>query len=411
MSTPPPSPWHPPQPQQPYQQPWGAPPPGGPGFPPPGGPGFPPPGFPPPSPSFNGFAIASLPVGLLCLPPLGVVFAIVALVQIPKRRERGKPLAIVGLVLSVLMSVLMVFVLDGAADSFMEGFRRGADRRAAQEGGGTADGTRTLVTKLRKGDCYNVPGGNLERETRVVFTVPCAEPHDAEVTEPRHGLGRGDYPGVEEIERQAVRACWRAQDEYAPDSWAVPAEVEMFYLHPTRESWNMGDKDITCLMAERNAKRRGSLRQENLTTEQRAYLTQADAVELALSNPPDADEVSDDLTGYKHWAHEVDTAMTAESDVLRTLAAKPALRRPADALRGELDRARAAWKAASTAKDAKAFEQAAAAAAAATRLETEKAMRAALGLTTTVPEWRQEREGAPDGGGSGSGRAPSHQAV
>ncbi|RSS60444.1 DUF4190 domain-containing protein [Streptomyces sp. WAC06614] len=427
MSTPPPSPWSAPQPQQPpqpgqvpypqaYQQPWGAPP-----------PGFPPPGFPPPAPSYNGFAIASIPVGLLCLAPVGVILAVVALVQIPRRQQRGKALAVVGLVLSLLMSVVSVFVVDKAADSFMEGWRRGVERREAEGrggagAGGTAEGRRTGVNQLAVGQCYNVPGGDLERYTRFVFTVPCTDPHDAEVTRVRMGLNKGPYPGMDGIERMVIKGCWKAQDEYAPDSWAVPAEVQMFFLAPDKQAWESGDRDVTCLMAVPHTKRSGSLRQQNLTTDQRAYLTQADNVELALSGAPDAEEVVADLDGYKLWAHEIETAMTAESTVLRSLAGRPGLQRPADALRGELDKARGLWKVASEAKDAKAFEAASGAAVGAMHIETEKAVRAALGLATTVPEWREDF-GAPEGGGSGGGpggpggsggpggRGPSHQAV
>ena len=45
----------------------------------------------------NGVAIASLVLGLLCfLPAVGLILGIIALVQIKKRGERGKGLAIAG---------------------------------------------------------------------------------------------------------------------------------------------------------------------------------------------------------------------------------------------------------------------------------------------------------------------------
>jgi hypothetical protein len=89
----------------------------------------------------NGFAIAGLVCGVLALPMfcccygfpfnlLGVLFSIIALVQIQQdpQRYRGRELAVIGLILSVLSFVLsFLFVLlfgalgvlkDGGAHSF-----------------------------------------------------------------------------------------------------------------------------------------------------------------------------------------------------------------------------------------------------------------------------------------------------
>ncbi|WP_244165223.1 DUF4190 domain-containing protein, partial [Streptomyces silaceus] len=63
-------------------------------------------------PPVNGFAIASLVLGILCfLPAVGLVLGLVALAQIKKKGERGKGLAIAGSVLSVVGVVLLVLAV------------------------------------------------------------------------------------------------------------------------------------------------------------------------------------------------------------------------------------------------------------------------------------------------------------
>ena len=112
MTTPPPPsegqppygrpPFPPPyDPNQPYDPNRGYPPP-----PPPYGYGQPPYGY-PPQPGWNGFAIAGFVLAFFCS-ILGVVFSAIALSQLNTRPQRGRGLAIAGLVISIASIVIAV---------------------------------------------------------------------------------------------------------------------------------------------------------------------------------------------------------------------------------------------------------------------------------------------------------------
>jgi hypothetical protein len=90
-----------------------------------------------------------------------------------------------------------------------------------------------------------------------VKTVACTEPHKGEVyfvvTVP------GDeFPGETEIIDYQDR-CQPALEEFAPSAMADP-EIGMFVLYPTADSWNRGDRAVTCI-ATTDLPRTGSLQE------------------------------------------------------------------------------------------------------------------------------------------------------
>lgn len=370
----------------------------------------------------NGFALASLLVGLLCFPPLGIVFAIVALVQIGKRGriagkgERGQALAVCGLVASLVMSlavVLAVPVLGRAVDVLDE---RSGSRRAAQLRE-DVEGTLVDASELRAGHCFNVAGGDLLAEAPLVFRIDCAEVHDAEVTSAT-SMSEARFPGVEQLRNTAAKDCWSAQDAYAMDTWALPSYAEMYYFAPSRGSWNDGDRRIVCVIGTPDRDHRGSLRNDAgmLTPEQVDFLKVMQGVDAAVAEQPD-EEVADDLLSYQAWAWEMDKALGAESRFLDTVKERPELAGPAGVQRERLEVARLAWQRAARAKTEEAFLDAWDRAAAALPVELEKALRGAFGLSTTVPEWLAGSEGeegngsGPPGGSPGPARSPSRESA
>ncbi|MFC7512985.1 DUF4190 domain-containing protein [Streptomyces thermocarboxydus] len=99
-----------------------------------------------PPAAVNGVAIAALVFGILCfLPAVGLVLGVVALLQIKRRGERGKGMAVAGVTLSSLgLALWTVALVTGGVTAFWEGFR---------------DGSRSgSVLALRKGDCFTSPG-------------------------------------------------------------------------------------------------------------------------------------------------------------------------------------------------------------------------------------------------------------
>ncbi|WP_314243630.1 DUF4190 domain-containing protein [Streptomyces kutzneri] len=381
-------------------------PPPGPGhsWPPPSQQGWgwgPPPGYGQQPPALNGFALASLLSGLLCLPPLGIAFGIAALVQIAKRGDRGKALAIVGLVVSVLMTGALVFTAErvlSAADDRFESLGEYAD----------VEGELTDLGDLRAGDCFNVPGGDLIDERPVTYRIDCARVHHGEVTASR-ALEVPDAPEPSGADRTSEDACWKAQDEYAMDTWALPEYAEMFYYAPSRRSWREGDRTLLCVIGTTDEEWRGSLRKDAgmLKPEQSAFLRAANAVEFVMSRPPE-DDVEDALPAYQAWAREVHAVLGAEAKVLQGDAARAGLEKAVPAQLKEIEAARVQWQRASQARTPAEFDRQWDRALAAMSMETEQTLRGAYGLSTVIPQWLRDSQEDLDGEAGGG---PSVESV
>ncbi|WP_234373240.1 DUF4190 domain-containing protein [Streptomyces sp. H-KF8] len=352
-------------------------------------------GFRPPPPT-NGLAIASLVFGLLWIVPfLGLVLGLVALRQIRRRGEQGRGMAIGGAVMSAAGIVAWVgMVLSGAAADFWDDLRvtRGNE-----------------ISTLEKGECFDSPGGLVGRAS-VAERVPCAGEHDGEV----FGvvlLSDGAYPGAESLSDTADDRCYALQDVYAMDGWALPADVDVYHLTPSGESWRSGDRVITCVFGNRdeNAALTGSLRRDETTLDahQVVYLESTHVIDAALGKAPEADHVQDDLPGHRAWAREVSEALAEQSGMLREHEWPAGAEKPVKDLVNDLEKAGAAWAKAAGTGDPDTF------------LEHHDrgwdlvdpyrsvAARAALGLAVTPPvlgedekEWEVEGE---DGTGGGDG--------
>ncbi|MGW3146665.1 DUF4190 domain-containing protein [Streptomyces sp. NPDC001177] len=341
----------------------------------------------------NGLAIAALVLGILCfLPGVGLVLGIVALVQIRKRGERGKGLAIGGSVLSGIGLALWVLALaTGGAFDFWEGFKEGA------RGGASLS--------LAKGECFNAPGGSLSGETEDVDKVSCDREHDGEVFASFKLKGRS-YPGDGPVTKAADERCYGLQDSYAMDGWAVPSDVDVYYLTPTRDSWSLGDREVTCVFGNTTEGKHltGSLRNDEtvLDPDQVAYLKAAHVLNAAMESAPEAEYVEDDLPGHRAWAGRVEVALAAQAGMLRGHQWSAGAKKPVATLVVELDKSRAEWAKAAVADDAdsfyahydKGFKL----------LDRNRTVtaRKALGLATTPPSYEDD-SGGSDSGGDGTG--------
>lgn len=399
MSTPPPppppgSPWSPPPlpspppspPSQPPSPAWGQPP----------GAGYGPQDR--PQAALNGFALAALLVGLLCFPPLGIVFGVVALVQIAKRGDKGKALAIVGLVVSLVMTASSTVVASQYGERLL-------DRLHTMRQFETPEGKFTDIDDMQAGDCFNVPGGDFLDESLFVYKVGCAKVHHGEVTSSTL-LDDALFPGVEEMRKSAARTCWKAMDDYAMDTWALPSYADVFHFSPSRDSWRQGDRRLLCVIGTAEKGHRGSLRKDAgmLTPEQATFLRAMNAVDDAMVNGPDED-VDEALPEYREWARQVDEALGAEAKVLEGVTDRPDVGVAARAQLKEVEAARKWWREASRATKPARFDTAWDRAVGALTIDTEKTLRGAYKLSTTIPEWLEEGSGGsgdPDGEGSSS---------
>ncbi|MFE8988223.1 DUF4190 domain-containing protein [Streptomyces collinus] len=291
--------------------------------------------------SVNALAVAALVLGVLCfLPAAGLVLGLIALRQIRRTGQSGRGMAIAGSVLSSAGIVLWAVVLTtGAASGVWEGFKDGAR------------GNESL--SLAKGDCFDAPGG-LEGDTYDVDRVPCEGWHDGEVFAVVT-LPGGAFPGDARITGIADEKCYALQGRYAMDTWAMPADVDVYYLLPSRESWRFGDRAITCLFGNTEAgiKLTGSLRGDptTLDADQVAFLSTADALDAALYEEPEKTP-DDDLTAHRAWAGRVHDVLGEQIEALRGHAWPAGARGPVAGLVEDLEDAREEWRKASTAGDA-----------------------------------------------------------
>ncbi|WP_062641224.1 DUF4190 domain-containing protein [Streptomyces maremycinicus] len=423
MSIPPPpgphqpqDPYQPPQPQSPYPQDPFAPPPQTPTGQTPTGPGpypqAPYPQAPYPQPPYggvpypvwgqgyspygrpspvNGVAIAALVLGLLCfLPGVGLLLGIIALVQIKKRGERGKAMAVVGTVLSsVGLAVWVLALSTGGASDFWDGFKEGV----------TTDSSFTLA----KGDCFDVPGETFDEDVYDVDEVACAGEHDAEVfaTVPLSG---DSFPGEDHVTDVADDKCYTLQDAYAMDPWAITDEVDIYYLTPTADSWSWGDREITCVFAnvDERGTLTGSLRADatTLDPDQFEFLKAMAAVDDALFDEPE-EYAEEDLASNRTWAGDTGEVTGNQADQLGSHLWGPDLDAPLAALVKDMRTASKEWAAAAKATDADAFYEHYDKAYKYVDGATTVTARKALGLATTVPSYDEDSDSGSAGTGGG----------
>jgi len=210
------------------------------GFPAPGDPGHPAPG----SGGTSGFAIASLIFGILGGILFSVIFGIVALVQIRKRGQTGRGLAITGLVLSGCWVLLIIVGVTAAILSDSN----------SSTGSTTGSGNGTVaVTTLKPGDCINGTQGAGTIEDLPV--VKCGLPHEGEVFAV-FDLPAGPWPGDSAVQKDAEKRCQAEFKRYAPNAADT---VKVLYLHPLQQSWTR-DRGVTCVATDERGTSTGSVR-------------------------------------------------------------------------------------------------------------------------------------------------------
>jgi Domain of unknown function (DUF4190)/Septum formation len=181
---------------------------------------------PPPDPKraggTNGWAIAAFVVGILGGTILSVIFAIVALVQIKGRRQRGRGLAIAALVISTAWIAIITAVISY---------------------GISTQGKSVQAADLNTGDC--VKDAYEDELPTWVKRVRCDRPHYGEVfavlTQPDGTPYPGDQSGMASGE-----ACGSKFFDYAPNSPEGPV-FAVAVAYPTAQDWANGDRSLVCV--------------------------------------------------------------------------------------------------------------------------------------------------------------------
>ena len=192
-----------------------------------------------PATTTNGFAIASLvlgilgPCGLVVGLILAIVFGFIALSQTKDGRQRGRGMAIAGLVCSGLwiVGLVIAFILVVV---FGENNVRAID--------------------LKVGNCIETaPTGDGSTITTLP-TVSCDKPHQGEVFAIVNIPG-DRWPGDSVMRREYGPKCDSALEDYAKSS----AGLEVVPVYPAQDAWDAGHHDVTCI-ARTDDKRTGSIK-------------------------------------------------------------------------------------------------------------------------------------------------------
>ncbi len=195
----------------------------------------------------NRSARASLLLSIFGAIVFSIPFGIVGLVQTKKTGQKGRRLAIAGLVISAIWAV-------GIGAAVAVSYANRADRA---ETGEIVAGGDVSAFDFRVGDCVNGLVDNAV--TTQLPGVPCAEPHEGEVFA-TFELPAGDYPGQDNANADAESGCLERFAAYAGPAAEADDAISLFYLAPTPGSWAQDDHGVTCIAHVPGQKRTGSIK-------------------------------------------------------------------------------------------------------------------------------------------------------
>lgn len=227
--------------------------------------GYPGPAMPPPYPGQpgwygqerrnNGISIAALVTGIIpCTFFLGVIFGLVGLKQVKQRAERGRGMAISGIVLGGAWTALLAVLITLGAM-------------------GKLDDGNTGIYDVKAGQCFNTVDGELsdtvgpptlddKKATSSVDVVDCADEHEAEAYDVYQiQAGRDDpYPGLEKVGADAEVTCRKYVGTYLDGK--VPASgLHIYFLVPPARDWANNHRQVLCFFGFPDGKVTGTMKQ------------------------------------------------------------------------------------------------------------------------------------------------------
>ncbi|MEU0836215.1 DUF4190 domain-containing protein [Streptomyces sp. NPDC005969] len=196
--------------------------------------------------TLNPFAVTALVTSLLCLAPLGLVFGIVALVQIPRRRQRGRGLAIAGVTVSAA-----VLLLVGIATAVVD-FRVWTPPARDTAGEIVKPGW-TAFHAIEPGDCFTPRSGAPGRDappTRGadVRLLPCDAPHRGEAYATFRLPEQDRAPVRNDIVATARPQCAQLFLDYTADPLAS-GPLQTYFFYPDERGWAAGQREVLCWVA------------------------------------------------------------------------------------------------------------------------------------------------------------------
>jgi hypothetical protein len=191
---------------------------------------------PPDSGKMSAWAVASFIFGLIGGFLLAVIFGFIALSRIKRLGQRGRGLAIAGIVLSVVW--LLGFIAIGVVGS------HGQASRSSSSGTITHTG-KLSVFSLAVGDCFNNPAGASTVTT--VTAIPCNQPHNAQIYAKFNLTGSShSYPGTSKVTKLAATDCNSRTDSI--NKSAAPSSMTIRLLFPEQAAWQNGRRTVACMI-------------------------------------------------------------------------------------------------------------------------------------------------------------------
>ncbi|MGW5122837.1 DUF4190 domain-containing protein [Streptomyces sp. NPDC004069] len=304
-------------------------------------------------PTLNAFALTALVTSLVCLAPLGLIFGIVALVQISRRGQRGKGLAIAGI--SVSGAVLLLAALIAGTVDFKVWTIPGRDGNGEVTSSGW-----TTITSLRTGDCFN-PGTRSPRQDGSstgnvgVELVPCDMAHRGEVYATFTLSGERDFPNRDTMAAIGTPRCAQLFIDYSIDPVAF-GPLQTYYYYPSERNWATGNRTVRCWVARQgDAELDTTVRRDasDLDSGQLAFLSAVKPLNAAGVLRP-AEGPRQDLALCKEWAGRMAEAQAETIGLLKD-ADLPGARRPTEQLVAEFEAGLPFWQQAAKASDADTF--------------------------------------------------------
>ncbi|MEV5961796.1 DUF4190 domain-containing protein [Kribbella sp. NPDC051952] len=197
-------------------------------------------GYPGQSRGTNGLATAALATGLggLVIPfgaPVAIGLGIAALVQLRKRQESGKGMAIAGLVIGSLITLGYLALI-----AFMIVLGSGSEGDYGSSGpGSTSSGSAVDVDALAVGECFD--DGDDEGE---VVRRPCPQAHDGEIIS-NITLPEGPYPGDKNVVKAAKSGCAGDFAKYVGNTMDK-SELDLAWWTPDQDLWEDEDRLVIC---------------------------------------------------------------------------------------------------------------------------------------------------------------------
>jgi len=188
----------------------------------------------------NTVAIVAIVLGFV-FPIGGIIAGSVALAQVKRTGEKGRGLAIGGivagavvLVLSILagIALFVLFTLSAASSS-------------------SAGSPLDPFLPPSQDDVFALPVGTCLDELSTTYitsdnVLDCAQPHNFEVFGSSL-IADGVFPGAAALENQAFDKCDAAFADYVGIPYTDSA-LDYSYLAPSAETWAQGDREIVCLI-------------------------------------------------------------------------------------------------------------------------------------------------------------------